>query len=107
MKTTIRDERFHEFTALLDLIAAHGAQCELVLSPLNPAHAIDEEVLQMRRQVETRLRRLAAERGLIVRGSYDSRTVGLSAKDFVDYGHPRRDAYGKIFEYVAAAPVNR
>jgi hypothetical protein len=92
--------RFDELTALLDQIARDGAACELLLSPINLDFA-DDDLRQLRRRIEVRLRALAAERGLLVRGSYDPEILGLTPLDFADFGHPRRQSFPRIFNYVA------
>jgi hypothetical protein len=100
-KSTIVEARFDDFVALLDALDRGGADCELVLSPLNPASPMDHDARITRDEVEARVRSLAKQRGLIVRGTYDPLQLGLTEYDYVDWGHPRRAVYRRIFEYIA------
>lgn len=85
---------------LLMLIGEDGARAFVYLPPYHPlvyeTLAADDRY-RIIRDAETALRRMAADLGITVIGSYDPKSLGLSNADFYDGHHLTEGGLTKVF----------
>jgi hypothetical protein len=104
-------EQCELFEHLVDDLIQQGVQVEIVLPPHNPwfygeaRRVLDRDGRLMRaEETEAYVRKYAASRGIVVRGSFDGARVGFTESDFVDYCHIRRESIGRLWRPEAVRP---
>lgn len=96
----IDGESMRLFTALLDYLQGRGVEVILYLPPYSPMmynYIESEEQFRIALQVEQSVKKLAADRGIALYGSYDPAGCGLEMTDLYDIYHVKTEKMPDTF----------
>jgi hypothetical protein len=94
-------EKIYLFTKFIEEVRKEKIKIEFWLAPVHPIaynEMLNNPKCRIGIETENYIRRFAEENNLILLGSYNPSKFGLSAGDFYDEKHPKRDAVQKIFD---------
>ncbi len=101
--TKVDNQNFQEFIDLVDYIMQEGIEIEFYLPTYYPSmykmFESDEDYHGII-EVEERIRKLGAEKGIVVHGTYNPEEAGIINTDFADFLHMTPDVMLENYELV-------
>ncbi len=103
----IDEAHFWRLSALIDYLRGEGVEVILYLPPYSPMmynYIESEEAFQITLDVEEQVKKLAADKGVALYGSYDPEGCGLAMTDLYDLYHVKAEKTADTYYPVIDAP---